>query len=93
MGNHPYAAKELSNAEHLLFHTGENHEALQHTIWRLLALHFGFRAWDKSRKLKWGNIVLQTDNETGKEFLIWKSERGSKTRRSNGDTQVFNTAM
>ena len=41
-----------------------------------MALHFGFRARDESRKLKWGDIVLQEDNETGNEILIWKSERG-----------------
>ena len=94
-GNRPHAAKELSNAEEdFLFRTGkfgaENPEALQRTVWWLLALHFGFRARDESRKLKWGDIVLQTENETGKEFLIWKSERGSKTSRGNGDTRAFN---
>ena len=77
-----------------MFLTGEfgaeNPEALRRTVWWLLALHFGFRARDESRKLKWGDIVLQTDSGTGKEFLIWKSERGSKTRRGNGDKRAFN---
>ena len=63
---------------------------LQRTVWWLLALHFGFHARDENRKLKWGDIVLQGDNETSNEIMIWKSERGSKTRRGNGDTRAFN---
>jgi len=79
-GNRPNAAKELSKAEEdLLFRSSQfgnkNNEALQRTVWCLLALHFGFRAWDKSRKLRWGDIVLQTDSKTGNKVLIWKSER------------------
>ena len=45
----------------------------------------------RKQKLKWGDIVLQTDSGTGKEFLIWKSERGSKTHRGNDDTGPFNS--
>lgn len=94
-GNRPQAAKELTEAEEdLLFRSGEfgdhNPDALQRTIWWLLALHFGFRARDESRKLKWGDIVLQTDNETGNEVLVWTSERGSKTRHGNGHRRAFN---
>ena len=83
-GNRLQAARELTDAEEdLLFHSGEfgdkNPKALQRTVWWLLALHFAFRARDESRKLKWGDIVLENDTETGKEVLIWISERGSKT--------------
>ena len=63
-GNHLHAAKELSNAEEdLLFCTGEfgaeNPEALQCTVWWLLALHFGFHAQDESKKLKWATLFFK----------------------------------
>ena len=56
-GNRPQAARELTDAkEDLLFRSsefGDKHpEALKRTVWCLLALHFGFRARDESRKLK-----------------------------------------
>lgn len=94
-GNRPQGARELTDAEEdLLFRSGEfgdkNPEALQRTDWWLLALHFSFRARDESRKLKWGDIVLENDTETGNEVLIWISERGSKTRRGHGDRRAFN---
>ena len=38
------------------------------------------RARDESRKLCWGDVVLASDPETDFERLVWKSERGSKTR-------------
>ena len=93
-GNRPHAAKELSNAEEdLLFRSGHfgngDPAALQGTVWWLLALYFGFRARDESRKLKWGDIVLKKDGETGNEVLIWRTERESKTRRGNGDARAF----
>ena len=44
-------------------------------------MQFGFRAWDESRKLFWGDIVLDVDAETGREVLVWTAERGSKTRQ------------
>ena len=67
-----------------MFETGEfgchNPEALQRTLWWFLSLHFGFRARGESRKLCWGDVELQIDPESGREMLVWITERGSKTR-------------
>ena len=44
-----------------------------------MSLHFGFRARDESRKLKWGDIKVDKDAK-GDEMLVWNKERGTKTR-------------
>jgi hypothetical protein len=36
----------------------------------LNSLHFGFRARDESRRLKWGNVSLSKDPENGSELLL-----------------------
>ena len=46
-----------------------------------------WRARDESRRLKWGDIVLSNDPETGCELLLWKAERGSRTRHGDGQHQ------
>ena len=71
-GNKPLAAHELTEAEEdKLLECGEfgtsNPTILQHTLWWIIALHFGFRAGDESCRL-WMN-----------EILVWRYERGSKT--------------
>ena len=93
-GNRP--ARELTEAEEdLLFQTRQfgdhDPETLQRTVWWVLSLHFGFRARDESRKLKWGDVVLGKDPETGGEVLVWTAERGSKTRHGDGQhRRAFN---
>ena len=62
-------------------------EVLQRTVWWVLSLHFEFRARDESRRLKWEDIVLSNDPEIGCELLLWKAERGSKTRHGDGQHQ------
>jgi len=94
-GNRPQAARSITpSKENLLFHTKQfgdhNPEVLQRTVWWVLSLHFGFRAGDESWKLRWVDIVLANDPHGGK-VLMWKPERGSKTRRGDGTHQrAFN---
>ena len=94
-GNRPQAARELTEAEEdLLFKTGQfgehEPEVLQRTVWWVLSLQFGFRARDESRKLQWGDVGLENDPLTGKQVLVWKAERGSKTRHGDGHSKAFN---
>ena len=85
-GNRPQAARALTEAEEdLLFGKGlfGNHkpEVLQRAVWWAIALHFGFRVRDESRKLKWGDVGLDSDPDTGKEILVWRAERGSTVKQ------------
>lgn len=57
-------------------------EVLQRTVWWLLSLHLGFRTRDESRKLKWGNVKLQINGETGnkkkKNWLgLWREDQNA----------------
>ena len=95
-GNKPQAAEALSEIEEdALFNSGEfgdsNPSALQKVMWWLLSLHFGFRARDESRKLRWGDVALQIDPNTGLEMLVWQKERGTKTRtgKEHGHQRAF----
>ena len=85
-GNRPQAARELTEAEEdKLFDCGEfgtsKQTVLQRTLWWIIALHFGFTGRDESRRLKLGNVTLDKDPETENEILVWRYERGSKTRK------------
>ena len=84
-GNRPNATRELTEAEEdALFENGQfgvqDPNSLQRAFWWFLSLHFGWRARDESRKMCWGDVGLANDPETDSEYLVWKSERGSKTR-------------
>lgn len=62
-GNKPQAAQPLTEEyEDALFNSGEfgeeNPSSLQKAMWWMLSLHFGFRARDESRKLRWGDRRL-----------------------------------
>ena len=84
--NKPNAALAVTNDEEdVLFQSGEfgddNPESLQRSVWWFLAMHYGFRARDESRKMKWGDVVLRKDPTNGSEVLVWLAERGTKTRK------------
>ena len=58
-GNRPNATRELTEAEEdALFENGQlgvqDPKSLQRALWWFLSLHFGWRARDESRKLRWG---------------------------------------
>ena len=96
-GNKPNACRHLTDEEEAkLFEAREfgccSPQALQRTLWWFLSMHFGFKARDESRKLCWGDIILETDPETGREVLVWRAERGSKTRQGleGGHRRQFN---
>ena len=88
--------RELTEAEEdELFAKGhfgvQDPKSLQRALWWFLSLHFGWRARDESRKLCWGDVELARDSETDSEYLVWKSERGSKTRtgKDGGHQRAF----
>ena len=92
---HDHAATALEDDEEdALFETGEfgdsNPVSLQRTVWWLLSLHFGFRARDESRKLRWGDAQFQEDKGGG-EMLVWLAEQGTKTRhgQEQGHRRAF----
>ena len=95
-GNRPNVTRELTEAEEdALFENGrfgvQDPKSLQRALWWFLSLHFGWRARDESRKLCWGDVGLANDPETDSEYLVWKSERDSKTRtgQDGGHQRAF----
>ena len=93
-GNRPQAARELTeDEEELLFETGQfgedDPEVLQRTVRWVLSLHFGFRARDECRRLQWDDIAVEDDPVSGKQVLVWKAKRGSKTRQGDGHCRAF----
>ena len=56
-----------------------NPAVLQRTMGWVIALHFGFRSQDGSRRLKWRDAAVKKDTEAGNKIRVWKFERVSKT--------------
>ena len=84
LGNKPNATRPLEDEEvNILkekqFFGTDNPQQLQRLVWWIVTNHFGFRARDEARKLRFGDIQINVDLD-GKKYLEWDRERGSKTR-------------
>ena len=85
MGQKPHAVRELSASEEdMLYDEGyfstKNNASLQRGMWWILSMDCGFRGNDESKKLCWGDIILEYDSDSKREKLVWYKERGTKTR-------------
>ena len=96
-GNKPNATREIDEQEvNILFESRyfspHSPQTLVNAMWWFLSLHFGFRARDEARKLKWGDVQLGFDENQNKAYLEWFIERGSKTRKGteNEAKRTFN---
>ena len=82
-GNKPNATRPLTKEEEDFLYQQkyfgvETPCVLQRTVWWIISIHYGYRARDESRKLKWGDLKLRTD--LSGTYLLWDIERGAKTR-------------
>ena len=60
--------------------------SLLKTVWFNNTLHFGWRARDEHRKLQQGDLQLKKEEgPSGREYVMWVTERGSKTRTGAKD--------
>ena len=95
-GNKPQVAQAIdeNEDEDVLLEAREfgdsNPVALQRIVWWFLSLNLSFRARDERRKLLWGDVQLQLQND-GQEVLVWLAERSAKTRhgQERGHQRAF----
>ena len=75
-GNKPNAASKLDTNEIDLLYQKDlfgytDPLMVERTLLWHIGLHCGWRARDKSVKLKWGDFDLQKDVTTGEEILVF----------------------
>ena len=84
-GNSPNASRPLTEDEVTYLYTcgyfGKNNPAsLQRAIWWEITTHFGHRARDEARQLNFGDIKIIKEFNSASEYLLWDTERSTKTR-------------
>lgn len=69
-------------------------EALIRTVWLNNTMHFGWRARDEHRRVLLGDLeVRREEGGEEREYIVWHTERGSKTRSGGkefGPERYFN---
>ena len=85
LGNKPKAAEVLQD-EHLqkMYEKrvlgDHNGYSLINSMWLICTTHFGMRTGKETHNLKWGNIRLGLDPQSGSEYIQLDTERQTKTR-------------
>ena len=50
-------------------------------------MHCGWRARDEHRRVQHGDLVIKREEgQSGREYVMWVTERGSKTRTGGKDS-------
>ena len=91
LGNKPNACREILPSEEAKLFVTESFSCkdtlgLQRALWWHISKCFGFRGRDESRSLKWVDVKLAKDPETGNDTLIWTTYRGGKCE--NGSKEM-----
>ena len=77
-GNKPNATVALTNEDiERIFDENQfgthDPDVLSCAMWFLLTLHFGHPTRHEARQMKFGDIVLRKDEESGEEYLEWST--------------------
>ncbi|XP_071108325.1 uncharacterized protein KIAA1958-like [Haliotis cracherodii] len=91
-GNKPKAAEELSDMDIDAMYDAkslgsDNPHSLLHTMWMICCLNFGMRTGKETRNLHLGDIDIRNDDD-GSEYLIFISERQTKTRPGDNPKNI-----
>ena len=65
----------------------------QRTVWWTITKRFGHRARDEARQMMFGDLKIEKELNNGAEYLVWLTERSTKTRtgeRAMAHQRLFN---